>query len=268
MIHLRSVSLMRERIGAASGYPFELPLLRELNELPLASPVTIFVGENGTGKSTLLEGIAAAVGAITVGAESILTDRTLASARALAKCLRLTWQKKTARGFFLRSEDFFSYAKRLSEMRTEMEGRLEELKEEYRDRSILAQSQVVTPYRNSLHAMEQRYGRDLDANSHGESYLKLFQARLVPNGLYLMDEPEAALSPTRQLAFIAMVKDAVAEGGQFIIATHSPILMAQPEATIYSFDQLPPASVAYEDLEHVQLMKAFLNCPEQFLRRL
>lgn len=268
MKHLRAVRVDRDRIRAASGYPFELPLLRELNELSLEADVTIFVGENGAGKSTLLEGIAAAVGAITVGAESILTDPTLASARALAKCLRLAWQKKTARGFFLRSEDFFSYAKRLAAMRGEMEDRLEELEEEYRDRSILAQNLVKMPFRSSLNAMEQRYGRDLDGRSHGESYLQLFEARLVPNGLYLMDEPEAALSPTRQLAFIAMIKDAVTEGGQFIIATHSPILMAYPGATIYSFDRLPPVPVTYDELEHVQLMKAFLNCPEQFLRRL
>ena len=116
--------------------------------------------------------------------------------------------------------------------------------------------------------MEVRYGEYLDANSHGESVLKLFQSRLVPGGLYLLDEPEAALSPQSQLAFLAMIKDSVDDGSQFLIATHSPILMAIPGATIFSFDQCPVGEVEFEDLEHVNLMRDFLARPERFLRHL
>ena len=116
--------------------------------------------------------------------------------------------------------------------------------------------------------MEVRYGVDLDANSHGQSFLKLFQSRFVPGGLYLLDEPEAPLSPQSQLAFLAMLKDMVAQESQFIIATHSPIILAFPEATIYSFDAIPVRCVAYESLEHVSLTRDFLASPERFLRHL
>ena len=113
-----------------------------------------------------------------------------------------------------------------------------------------------------------RYGADLDAQSHGESFLALLRARLTPNGLFLLDEPEAALSPQSQLAFIAMIKDAIDEGSQFIMATHSPILMAIPGAQIVTFDTSPPETVQYEDLEHVNLTRAFLLNPERYLRHI
>ncbi|MBD2776115.1 AAA family ATPase [Iningainema tapete] len=106
------------------------------------------------------------------------------------------------------------------------------------------------------------------ANSHGESFLKLFQSRFVLGGLYLLDEPEAPLSPLRQLSFLSLLKDMVNQDSQFIIATHSPIIMAFPEATILSFDTNPPKEVAYDELEHVSLTKAFLNNPQSFLRHL
>jgi predicted ATPase len=113
-----------------------------------------------------------------------------------------------------------------------------------------------------------RYGENLDHNSHGESFMKLFEARLAPRGLYLLDEPEAALSPLRQLTLISMLKQMIAQDCQFIIATHSPILMAFPEAQILSFDTNPVSAVEYDELEHVRITKAFLSAPEAFLRRL
>jgi len=122
--------------------------------------------------------------------------------------------------------------------------------------------------RASLHDMEQRYGMDLDANSHGQSFLKLFQSRFVPDGLYLLDEPEAPLSPQSQLALLAMLLDMVAQDAQFVIATHSPMLLAFPGARIYSFDSVPVSEVAYAELDHVVLTRAFLNDPEQYLRHL
>jgi predicted ATPase len=109
---------------------------------------------------------------------------------------------------------------------------------------------------------------DLDANSHGQSFLRLFQSRFVPDGLYLLDEPEAPLSPQSQLGLMAMMQDMLADGAQFIIATHSPILLAFPGATIYSFDRVPVAAVPYDELDHVVLTREFLNAPERYLRAL
>jgi predicted ATPase len=120
-----------------------------------------------------------------------------------------------------------------------------------------------------LHALRTQYNGDLDERSHGESFFTFFKARFIPNGLYLLDEPEAPLSPLRQLAFLSLLKEMVSEhNAQFIIATHSPILMAYPDAVILSFDKSPIAPVEYDDLEHVSLTRDFLNNREAFLRRL
>ena len=124
------------------------------------------------------------------------------------------------------------------------------------------------PYRGQLAAIRNRYGKDLDQYSHGESFLTLFQARFVPDGLYLLDEPEAALSPMRQLTFLSALKQMVQENSQFIIATHSPIILAFPEAQILQFANGRIQAVQYSQLEHVQLTKDFLNSPDSFLRHL
>ena len=116
--------------------------------------------------------------------------------------------------------------------------------------------------------MERRYGADPDARSHGEAFLNFFQQRLVPRGLYLMDEPEAALSPQRQLALLALMFDLVADGAQFIVATHSPLLLAYPGARIYSFDSAPIEPIAWDETDHVRLTRDFLANPERFLRQL
>ena len=113
-----------------------------------------------------------------------------------------------------------------------------------------------------------RYGEDLGHRSHGESFLQLFQARFVPGGLYLLDEPDTALSPQRQLALLAMLKEMVARDAQFVVATHSPILLAYPEATILAFDGETIAEIAYDDVENVALTRRFLADPVAFLRHL
>jgi len=172
------------------------------------------------------------------------------------------------RGFFLRAEDFFGFTKQLSQLRADMLERLTELDEEYKDRSPYAKGLASMPMRSSLADMERRYGVDLDANSHGQSFLKLFQSRFVPKGLFLLDEPEAPLSPQSQLALLAMMSDMVAREGQFIVATHSPILLAFPGARIYSFDEQPVRAVEYASLDHVTLTRDFLNAPERYLRQL
>ena len=230
--------------------------------------VTFFVGENGSGKSTLLEAIAAAARLPAVGSEDLDADDTLDAQRALAGALQLVWGRRTSRGFFLRAEDFFGFAKRLSAMRSELLARLAEIEVEYADRSDYAKGLAAGPVRTSLGEMERRYGVDLDANSHGQAFLRLFQSRFVPGGLYLLDEPEAPLSPQSQLGLMAMMSGMLADDAQFIIATHSPILLAFPGATIYSFDRTPVEEVAYDELEHVVLTREFLSAPERYLRLL
>jgi predicted ATPase len=268
MTHLQSVSLKPLTDDTARRFPFVLPAIRSLGTLPFSTPVTFFVGENGSGKSTLLEGIAAAAELPAVGSEQVRDDATLAAQRALAQRLKLAWSRRAHRGFFLRAEDFFGFTKYLSRLRADLEQRLADLAEEYRDRSPYAYARAQEPMQRSLGELEERYGVDLDANSHGQSFLRLFRSRFVPGGLYLLDEPEAPLSPQSQLALLAMLCDMTSQDGQFIIATHSPIVLALPGATIYSFDQTPISQVPYQELEHVALTRDFLNQPERFLRHL
>lgn len=268
MIHLRAVSKVAG--GGAYGYPYTVPTLQRLQTLRFAHPVTFFVGENGTGKSTLMEGIAAGIHAIAVGGQDIEQDESLAPARALAQSLQFQWSTRTRRGFFLRSEDFFNFAGRMAQLTRDLEqmaSEYEEQLEENPNRSGLGLA--VGALRAQRDRLIHAYGANLDANSHGEGFLKLFQSRITPGGLYLMDEPEAALSPTRQLAFLSLLKRTVTDDNcQFIIATHSPILMAYPDAQILSFDESPIAPVAYETLEHVTLTRDFLQNPQAFLRHL
>ncbi|HEX7541291.1 MAG TPA: AAA family ATPase [Anaerolineales bacterium] len=266
LIHLQSVQL--RPLPDTRTFPFSLSLLQSLKELHFETPVTLLVGENGTGKSTLLEGLACAAEMVVVGSENARSDKSLANARELAKYFKLSWTKRTHRGFFLRAEDFFGYAKRVNQMRAEMESDLREIDEEYKGRSDYARDLAKMSTAHELGDIRQRYGEGLDSRSHGESFLALFQSRFVPNGLYLLDEPEAPLSPIRQLALIAAIKDMVAQNGQFIIATHSPILMAFPGATILNFDRGAIHSARYDELEHVRLMRDFLQDPQTFLHNL
>jgi predicted ATPase len=267
MIHLREIQF-RDTAVPATMFPFNIPALQELTELHLTTPVTFLVGENGSGKSTLLEGLATAVGSITIGAADVARDPTLAVVRQLADQLKLIWHKRTRTGFFLRAEDFFGYVKRLAQMRAELETDLHLAESVHQGRSQLAQNLARMPYARELHAMGEQYGRSLDSLSHGESFLELFQSRFRPGGLYLLDEPEVPLSPARQLTLISLLKQMVAQDSQFIIATHSPILLAFPVATILSFDERPLRSLPYEALEHVTLTRSFLNNPDQYLHYL
>lgn len=268
MAHLRAVEPRTPLNGAPERFPFSVPVIRELSRMDVDQPVTFLVGENGSGKSTLLEAIALAAGLPTVGAEAVDHDGTLAAQRELSRSLKLVWNRRATRGFFLRAEDFFGFTKALSTMRSEFLARLQELEAEYADRTEYAKRLAMMPVRASLADMERRYGIDLDANSHGQSFLRLFESRFVPGGLHLLDEPEAPLSPQSQLALLAMIGDMIRQDAQFIIATHSPILLGFPGAVIYTCDEVPLRAVAFEDLEHVAITRAFLNDPQAFLRRL
>ena len=247
-------------------FPFSVPTIRGLDVLRVDTPVTFFVGENGSGKSTLLEAIALAAQLNAVGSADLAKDSSLGQQRYLAYALKLTWSRHTARGFFLRAEDFFGFTKRVSRMRSEFLAQLAELEVTYADRSAHAKALAMMPAKRSLAELEQMYGVDLDANSHGQSFLRLFSSRFVPGGLYLLDEPEAPLSPQSQLALLVMLQEMVAQQAQFIIATHSPMLLAFPGARIYSFDRVPVEEVPYAELDHVVLMREFLNAPERYLR--
>ena len=249
-------------------FPFSVPAVRTLEVLRTDTPVTFFVGENGSGKSTLLEAIAMAAHLAAVGSADLKKDVSLDAQRYLSYALTLVWSRHTARGFFLRAEDFFGFAKRMSAMRSGLLAQLAELEVAYADRSAHARALAMLPAKRSLAELEQMYGADLDANSHGQSFLRLFSSRFVPGGLYLLDEPEAPLSPQSQLALLVMMQEMVAQQAQFIIATHSPMLLAYPDARIYSFDRGAIEEVPYGELEHVVLMREFLNGPERYLRAL
>lgn len=268
MIHLRSIRYQQPQTRTANEFPFSLPIIQSLTELSLDSSVIFLVGENGSGKSTLLEAIAVAIKAITVGSESVNTDPSLADVRKLGRLLRPVWNKRTKKGFFLRAEDFFGYVKRIGKIQTELEQELANTDREYANRSAQARGLARLPYARELHAMRNQYERGLNTYSHGESFIEFFRARFVPNGLYLLDEPETPLSPMRQLAFLALLKQMVAQGGQFLIATHSPILMAFPDAIILNFDGSSIQQTPYEELEHVTITRDFLNNPQLFLQHL
>lgn len=249
-------------------FPFSLPVVRSWERLEFSAPVTFLVGENGSGKSTILEALAAAAGMITAGAAPARSDPSLKEVHRLADRMHLTWNRRTRRGFFLRAEDFIGLVRSQQKTRAELQAELDRVDAEYSERSEFAKGLAKMPAAGQLQDMARRYGDGLETRSHGEQFLAFFQSRFVPGGLYLLDEPEAPLSPLRQLGFLSLLKQMLENEVQFIIATHSPILMAFPDAEIFSFDETPPRGLAYPDLEHVKITREFLNNPEAFLRHL
>jgi predicted ATPase len=251
MLHLRSIAFHKE---LRDLYPYNLPIFQDLEEIGFQAPVTIFVGENGSGKSTILEAIA-------TGAESIPIGGSKPSS-AWEQSLKLSWSVKTKKGFYFKATDFIQFIDEIKQMKAESKQALQEISLSEMD------PLAKTPHARTLHELENLYGEGLEFRSHGESFLDLFQARFQPNGLYILDEPEAPLSPLNQLALIALIKDMLEEEAQFIIATHSPILMAFPGAEILSIEDGKLEKIAYDELEHVMLTRDFLNNPESFLRHL
>jgi predicted ATPase len=206
----------------------------------------------------------------TAGGSDIETDESLGAARKLGAHLRLGWSKRTRRGFFLRAEDFFRFQHRVNAGQKEL-GDLAasyeaEIAENPREEASIrrAQGYILSQQRQ----LRDKYGENADARSHGEALLHFFEQRLVPGGLYLLDEPEAPLSPLRQLAFLSMLTQFVAQECQFVIVTHSPILMAFPDAQLLDFNVAPIKAIAYDEVEGVALTRAFLNAPDAYLRRL
>lgn len=266
-LHLRSIQ-MKKFHPWPDRFPFNVPVLSGLDELIFTSPVTFLVGENGSGKSTLLEALACAAGSINVGSAETHQDGTLKPLRELAKDMKLVWSKRTRKGFFMRSEDFFGFARRMEQTRADLQDDLRQVDRDYQDRSEYARGLARMAYQHELGEIENRYGEGVDSRSHGESYLNLFQSRFIPGGLYLLDEPEAPLSPKRQLSFLVLLKQMIDQEGQFVIATHSPILMGFPEAVILSCDNGHLKQVDYQDLEHVFITRGFLENRQFYLREL
>jgi predicted ATPase len=240
MLFLRRITFLREEVPDLNTYPFTVPAIRGMNTLDLKSEVTFFVGENGSGKSTLLEAIAYKCGFNTAGGGINNIYDVDSSHAALGKYIRLSWLPKINQGFFLRAESFYHFASHLDQLAKE-------------DPTIY-----------------QAYGgKSLHHQSHGESFLSLFLNRFSGKGIYILDEPEAALSPARLLAFMRVIYQLVSSGNaQFIIATHSPILLGYPNAHIFSFDSNVIESVRYEDTEHYQITKGFLDRKERYLEEL
>jgi predicted ATPase len=257
-VFLREVRRNDEPLVDANAFPWTLPLVRDFERLKFRAPVTFFVGENGSGKSTLLEALAVAADATALGGKEVRDDPTLDAARALAGGLTLSRGGRPRVKLFLRAEDVFGYTKRLAR-------EMGELKE---TASGFAGTRAYGYIKAQGGALARRYGADPDARSHGETFLALLQTRIVPKGLYFLDEPETPLSPARVLALLAILADAVAAGSQFAIATHSPILMALPGADIRLFQDGTIVTVAYEEVEAVRLTRDFLNAPRRYLRGL
>lgn len=241
---LLSLTLLRDRVKSFKKYPFSIPAVRKLRTLRFDPHVTFLVGDNGTGKSTLIEAIAVAAGFNAEGGTKNFKFSTRSSESELHGALRIARGDRRERdGFFLRAESLFNVATQIEEL----------------DREEGMGPPIINSYG----------GTSLHEQSHGESFLAIALNRFGRQGLFILDEPEAALSPSRQLAFLRIIDMHVRENGsQFIIATHSPILMAYPRSTIYLLTTDGMSQIAYEDTEHFQITRGFLNDRAGYLHHL
>lgn len=239
---VRSIQVKRDGVTDRNAYPFSIPALHDLEELALDPAVTFFVGDNGSGKSTLVEAIAVAAKLNPEGGSRFLRMSTHDSLSALHRHLRLVKGARRIRdGYFLRAESFFNVATRLEQMKSEPGGHA-----------------ALVPYG----------GKSLHEQSHGESFIALIANRFGADSFFVLDEPEAALSLRGQLALMRRMHDLVAEGSQFVISTHSPVLLGYPQATIYALSDTGIARTPYEETDNYELTRSFLKDRDQFLRHL
>lgn len=247
------------------SFPFSLPIFKKNSSMQFSKPITIFVGENGSGKSTLLESLAIAMNLPAIGSADLETDNTLKELQNFADHLQGSWSGKAYRGFFFRAEDYFGFAKRLNNIDQELGDEIVDFEKRLSGSGLKL---AVGAIYGQKEALKKKYG-DLNQVSHGEGFLKVLQNRIQPEGIYLIDEPEAALSPQRQLSLYSLIKTMAEENHcQFIIATHSPILMTLPNSQIFQFEEETISEVNYKDTEHFTILKQFLNNPEAFTRYL
>lgn len=241
-MYIDAIRLERGRMQHPGAYPFAIPAIRSLDTLTLDHPVTFFMGENGSGKSTLLEAIAVACGMNPEGGGRNFSFSTFDSHSELGGALRLIRGARRPRDtYFLRAESFYNVASYIEELDRE--------------------PAYAPPLKDS-------YGGSLHERSHGESFFALMLHRLNGDGLYLFDEPEAALSPQRQLAFLCRMHELVGRRSQLLIATHSPILSAYPDSAIFQFSDQGIEEVRYQDTDSYQLTRRFVNDYPGFVRRL
>lgn len=235
---------MRESVEDFSVYPFSIPSIHSLGELPLDAKVTFLIGENGSGKSTLIEAIAVLAGFNAEGGSKNFRFGTRRSESCLHTLMRpVRGHRRPRDGFFLRAESYFNVGTEIEKL----------------DEEPGLGGRIIDAYG----------GVSLHEQSHGESFLALANHRFRGHGLYILDEPESALSPQRQLTLLSIIHDLVeARASQFIIATHSPILMAYPKALIYRLSPAGIEQVAYEDTEHYRITRDFLDSPERFFKTL
>jgi predicted ATPase len=236
---LHGFRLRRDAVPSFEEYPFSIPAIRSLDQVKLHPSVTFFVGENGSGKSTLIEALAVRCGFNAEGGSRNFDFATRASHSPLCDYLELDRTRRRATdGYFLRAESFFNVATEIEKLDKEGAGRK------------LALSYGDIP---------------LHEQSHGESFFALLTNRLFGDGVYIFDEPEAALSPMRQMSMLVLMKGLVENGAQFIIATHSPILLAYPDALMYQITANGMEPIAYTETEHYRVTRDFLNRPERML---
>ena len=240
--YITGLEVLRDQLPADS-YTLAIPALRSLENLDFPCPVTFFTGENGSGKSTLLEAVAVAYGFNPEGGTRNFQFSTRDTHSDFSSALRLRkGVKKPQDGFFLRAESFYNVASKVDDYAAESIGR--------------------------INYLDYYGGRSLHCQSHGESFLALMQNRFHGNSIFILDEPEAALSPQRQLTALLMIGRLAKEGSQFIIATHSPILLGLPGAQILCFDDGDLHPITYEETEVYQVMEMFINSRKVLLEKL
>lgn len=240
--YVRGIRLKRELIPTFDQYPFSLPSLKTLDEVPFHPKVTFLIGENGMGKSTLLEAVAVALGFNAEGGSFNFNFSTFDSHSILGEYLKvIKGVDRPSDGFFLRAESFYNVASNIEEMDSEGGG-----------------PKVIDSFG----------GRSLHEQSHGEAFFSTFLHRFRGNGIYILDEPEAALSPLRQMSMLTRIHDLVSDHSQFIIATHSPIIMAYPDAAIYEFTEDGISEKKLEETNHYRIMKQFFDDKKRMIHHL
>ncbi len=251
----------------ADQFPWTLPIVKDLEELRFEKNISFFVGENGSGKSTILEAIAAYTEVPLAGSLRLEDDESLAASNRLADYLSLRFAEKTHHGFFVRAEDFIGFSRHIKQQIRELDKEIEEVKESFADGGDF--KLALGPIKGERDNFIKRYSKDLEAMSHGEGFMKFFTSRITGKGLYLIDEPEAALSPTRQLSLLALILEKVkTTGAHFIIATHSPIIMSVPDSEVFYFQDGKISKVDYKETEHYLLTKSILDSPERVMKEL
>lgn len=263
MSFIRSFSIAADK---QHPFPFNIPAVRFARAVGLDQAVTVFVGDNGTGKSTLLESIAYAIDTPLIGGPIGGASPSFAAAKIIKPYMQIDWRREVRKGFFFRAEDFSQFIDNVDREKEKIAMELIDLKGKVDD-SVIQQMRENMNWASA--GMRKQYGQDMQAFSHGEAYLHILQNRILDRGIFILDEPEAALSPLKQLSLIAFILEVLkGEKAQFLIATHSPILMGLPDAAIYQINEEGLERVAYKETDHYRITKRFLDDPESYLRHL